>query len=393
LSFLKAEDTVPKDLDAAFQEKAQPMPLSRLGSGSWQLEDDASALLRRKIKSNYPTLLDIGKRPMYGAKTGANDVFIISADTRDRLCSSDKKSADLIKPLLTGDDLHRWGFTFPNTYLVFTNGGIDLGEYPAIHDYLNQHRVQLEPKPENWVPSCEGGKWQGRKAGAYKWYELQDTVSYYKDFENLKIIYPEFSQGPKFSVDALGHYLTNKCFMIVGDFADAAYLNSRAIWFFLFGEAAQMRGGQWRLELRTQYIETIPVALKKMKDRSSLAALGKKCQETRVKLDGIIQSTRHRVLEDMRASSNSNLTPKLREFWTLDFATFRAGVKKAFRTEIPVKERDGWEKYLAEKSAEVIALTAQIGAAEREIDAIVYKLFDLTPDEIKLLESSLEGQY
>ncbi len=31
--------------------------------------------------------------------------------------------------------------------------------------------------------------------------------------------------------------------------------------------------------------------------------------------------------------------------------------------------------------------------AEREIDTIVYDLFDLTPDEIALLEASLAGQY
>ena len=40
---------------------------------------------------------------------------------------------------------------------------------------------------------------------------------------------------------------------------------------------------------------------------------------------------------------------------------------------------------------EVIKFTAEIEAAEREIDTVVYKLFDLTPDEIKLLENSLRG--
>ncbi|MCG6206015.1 hypothetical protein LPW26_15300 [Rhodopseudomonas sp. HC1] len=57
-----------------------------------------------------------------------------------------------------------------------------------------------------------------------------------------------------------------------------------------------------------------------------------------------------------------------------------------------MKDRDGWESYLAEKSAQVIALGKQIEDAEREIDAIVYKLFELTGDEIELLEASLEGQ-
>ena len=82
----------------------------------------------------------------------------------------------------------------------------------------------------------------------------------------------------------------------------------------------------------------------------------------------------------------------MQNFWELDFAAFRAEVKRVFKTEIAVKDRDGWENYLTEKSTEVIKLTAEIEAAEREIDAVVYKLFDLTPDEIKLLEHSLEGQ-
>ncbi len=40
----------------------------------------------------------------------------------------------------------------------------------------------------------------------------------------------------------------------------------------------------------------------------------------------------------------------------LDFAAFRDEVKRAFRIEIPVKERADWESYLAEKSEEVRAL-------------------------------------
>jgi len=60
---------------------------------------------------------------------------------------------------------------------------------------------------------------------------------------------------------------------------------------------------------------------------------------------------------------------------------------------MPVRERADWEAYLAENRAKVVALGSDIAAAEREIDAIVYGLFDLTPPEIALLEASLEGQY
>jgi hypothetical protein len=83
----------------------------------------------------------------------------------------------------------------------------------------------------------------------------------------------------------------------------------------------------------------------------------------------------------------------LEKWWTLDFAAFRDEVKRVFRTEVPVKERGSWEAYLAEHAAKVHAFNAAIEKAEREIDAIVYRLFDLTPEEIALLEASIAGQY
>ena len=73
----------------------------------------------------------------------------------------------------------------------------------------------------------------------------------------------------------------------------------------------------------------------------------------------------------------------------MDFKKFRGEVKRALRAEIPVKERDEWEAYLKKNSAQWRKLSAEIEAAERQIDTIVYRLFDMTADEIQLLERSL----
>lgn len=83
----------------------------------------------------------------------------------------------------------------------------------------------------------------------------------------------------------------------------------------------------------------------------------------------------------------------MEEWWTLDFAAFRAEVKRSLRADIPVKERGEWEAYLGKLGAGVRALGAQIDKSEREIDVIVYRLFDLTTEEIALLETSIAGQY
>jgi hypothetical protein len=82
------------------------------------------------------------------------------------------------------------------------------------------------------------------------------------------------------------------------------------------------------------------------------------------------------------------LTTRLQEWWTLpDFGAFRAEVKKVFKADIPLAERSAWEDWITRDRAEIARLSAEITKAEAQIDSIVYGLFDLTPDEIALLES------
>ena len=77
----------------------------------------------------------------------------------------------------------------------------------------------------------------------------------------------------------------------------------------------------------------------------------------------------------------------------MDFSTFRNEMKRRCKTDIPVNERDQWERYLAEKRAAVAALTATIADAEAEINARVYRLFDLSKADIALIEATIAGQY
>ena len=82
------------------------------------------------------------------------------------------------------------------------------------------------------------------------------------------------------------------------------------------------------------------------------------------------------------------LSTRLQEWWTLpDFAAFRAEVKKVFKADIPLPDRSPWEDWITHDRAEIARLSAEIATAEARIDSIVYNLFDLTPDEIALLES------
>ena len=213
LAFLMLANVLPDNFNTAFSGYAKAMPRMRLGPGSWQFEDAPLANLRDKIVNGHNTLAQVYGAPLYGIKTGMNSAFVVDRRTRDRLVSDDQKSTDLLKPFLQGEDLQRWHAEPRDLWIIFTNQKIDIEDYPAVERHLQGFRGELEPKPEDWKPSREGEEWPGRKSGSYKWYELQDTVSYWRDFEGQKIIYPEFSQGPKFFGQSV-YFINNKGFII-----------------------------------------------------------------------------------------------------------------------------------------------------------------------------------
>ena len=377
LSFVKIDNLLPNDLGAVFTEKSRTMPRARLGSGSWQLEDDALARLRDKIVTGRKTLGEVYGEPLYGIKTGLNEAFIIDTPTRDRLVKQDKKSAELLKPFLKGEEIKRWRVEPEGLFLINTpKGKVDIEEYPSVRDWLLPFKADLE-----------------KRATKQEWWELQQAqLAYQSKFESSKIVYLDITNGPPFALDTNGALIDCTVFAIAG--ADEwllPYLNSRVAWLQLIGETPIARGGYIRL--KQQYISPIVLPDGSKSKLASLADVGRKIFKLAADNLSLRRSTCHRILEDLAPAERKKLTNKLDNFWTLDFAAFRAEVKKAFKTEIPVKDRDDWEKYLAEKSAEVIRHRAEIKAAEREIDAIVYKLFDLTPDEVRLLEDSLDGQY
>lgn len=51
---------------------------------------------------------------------------------------------------------------------------------------------------------------------------------------------------------------------------------------------------------------------------------------------------------------------------------------------------DEWEPYFQERVSENTRLTRALAAAEAELNDRVYRLFGLTPDEIKLLQKEVE---
>lgn len=375
LRYLNIKSEAPKDIGRAFDEAGATMPRARLAGGSWQFEDAALARLRDKIVKGRKTLGEVYGAPLRGIVTGLNDAFVIDTATRDRLVKADPKSGELLKPFLKGENIKRWRVEPEGLWLINTpKGKVDIEQYPAIRDWLLPFRDRLESR-----------------ATEQEWWELQQAqLAYQNDFEARKIVYQDICNSNPFSRDLTGSYLANTCYFLPVVEPDLlAFLNSKAAWFFWSAITNIARGGY--LRLRTDFVEKTPLPPWSASQYAQIIGWTATCLLSTEEMRNEATRFHHRLLTDL-ATPGVKLSRKLKDFHQLDFAGFRAEAKKALKAEIPLKERGQWEDLFNAAKAEVLRLNAEIAAAEREIDRLVYAAFELTPDEIDLLEKSLDGQ-
>ena len=402
--FLQLTAFVP-DLNAYFEEHKQSLNLAQLSGGEgiavgeaaeWQIEGSEAAALRLKLTNGHPSLKEVVGSPLYGIKTGLNDAFVIDRATRDKLVFADLGSEPLLKPYIEGKDINRWQVENEDRWLIFTQRGTDIEKYPALKAHLELFRTQLEPKPDDWKPSAMQPEWLGRKGGKYKWFEIQDTVAYSNEFAKPKIVYPEISQGAKFAYESESLFLANTTYCLRSDEPWLiALLNSKTLWFYLKGVCSALRGGEWRLRMLGQQIETLPIPAATEAQQAELSHLATACAQAAKERLAAQKGFGRRILDLLPTpapkGAQLSLGDKLSSWWLLDdFKAFQFEVQKRFKTEIPLRERNDWESLFAEEKSRIQQLSHNIAAAERSIDAIVYTLFGLNAAEVALVERAVQ---
>jgi hypothetical protein len=103
-------------------------------------------------------------------------------------------------------------------------------------------------------------------------------------------------------------------------------------------------------------------------------------------LNANLQHKRQRFLRRLQDNLVlQKVTAALEHFDDLDFKAFVAELKKQ-KISLSLSQQDEWEDYFNQYKAECNALSAQIAATDKEIDHMVYELYGLTEDEIKVVE-------
>ncbi|CCH51848.1 Modification methylase PaeR7I Short=M.PaeR7I [Fibrisoma limi BUZ 3] len=241
-------------LAAYLPDRTFSVPTDSLQDGGWVLSDaSVQNLLTKLRKTGKPLCEYVQDKIYYGVKTGLNEAFVINAETRDRLIAEDPRSAEVIKPFLAGRDIKRYQTPKAEKFLIFARRGIQIEDYPAILKHLETYREELMPKPKGF-----SGKWNGRKAGTYNWYEIQDAVDYFPEFEKPHIIAPTTTKESSCIWDESGIYFNEKTTIVAtANKYVLGIMNCRTTNFVMQQISSTKQNGYF--EYKPVYISQIPI--------------------------------------------------------------------------------------------------------------------------------------
>ncbi len=349
MSFIKQEP--PKESDFKYYEptpddkndlknaRSLPMKQNALSTESFIFANTTLLDLRDKMESVGTPLKDWDIQIYRGILTGANEAFIIPTEKREEIlnaCKTQeerKRTEALIKPILRGKDIKRYSYEWADLWVIFipwhfpnTNNSKNMEENEQ--DFSIHYPIIYSHLLSHKDKLLKRNKDETGKR--YEWYCLQRwAANYYQEFEKEKIVYGEIVQEPRFYLD------NGEC--------ELGYFYAEATSFILTGEHLRYLLGMLHSKL-------ITFAFKTFYAGGGLGESGYRYKKAFIERLPIPKIT----------PQNQKLAHKI---------------------------TDGAKAILEAKEKDPKANTQEL---EKEIDALVYQLYNLTDEEIKIIEERQE---
>ena len=229
-----------------------------LNEKTWTLTDNRTEKILQKIRQQPVKVTDVFEKFFTGLQTSKDSVyFIMNSQVDDQYVTGYSKELDrqvviekgLVKPLLKGDQVHRYQKLQTKNFVIFPYKLIDGRAVLYTEDELNQHF----PRGYSYLKENENALRQ-RESGSLVNDEFWFRYIYPKNltlFDKPKLICPYLGLKGQFSEDLMGAFYANtKCFgLIKKDAIKQEYffflglLNSELLWYFLKNTGTIFRGG------------------------------------------------------------------------------------------------------------------------------------------------------
>ncbi len=329
-------EPTPDDKNDLKSAHSLSMRQNALSTESFIFANTSLLDLRDKMEGIGTPLKDWDIQINYGIKTGANEAFIIPTEKREEILNACKTQEErkctevLIKPILRRKDIKRYSYEWADLWVIFIPWHFPNTNNPKNMEENEQDFSIHYPIIYSHLLSHKDKLLKRNKdetGKRYEWYCLQRwAANYYYEFEKEKIVYPETSQGAYFIYENSGIFLEKTAFMIVSD--------------------------AYNLKLLTALLNSKLITFY-FKNFCGGCILGKSGY----------QYNKH-ALEKIPIPK---ITPQ--------------------NQELARKITDCAKAILESKEKDPKANTQKL---EKEIDALVYQLYNLTDEEIKIIEAGQE---
>ena len=247
------------------------------GSDSWVILSPIEQSIKRKIEAVGTPLKDWDINIYRGVLTGYNDAFIINTEKRDEILSNCQtedertRTAELIRPILRGRDIKRYGYNWANLWLIYIpwhfplqfdesiTGASEKAEtafqeqYPAVYQHMLEYKEPLSKRNK-----AETGI-------RYEWYAMQRWgAKYWEDFFKPKVMWKIIGCNINFSFDEAKMICNNAVNIMVGKREQlvqfVGLMNSQLFdWYLKLTTEAEVQGGGIQL-----YVTTLEKTLVKL---------------------------------------------------------------------------------------------------------------------------------
>jgi hypothetical protein len=320
-----------KNLENYVKQNQYFVDQNLLRDDGWPLGDTRTQKLIEKLR-NIGSPLDefLQEKIFVGIKTALNEAFLIDRELKEKFIADDPKNAELIKPYLTGREIKRYSFLKTEKYVILIQKGWTKAKFTDEKDHWKTFSAAY-PAIANHLLFYEE-KARNRTDQGDFWWELR-ACDYYDEFEKVKIIYPEIATRGQFTIDNKKFYPDMTGF-ILG--SDSKYLlgilNSKLITFIFSNISSEIRGGFLRWKF--QYMKPLPIRVINFSNSSD------------------------KILHDKMVT----LVDRMLNLHQLQTKT---------------KEEN-----------EKITIRRQIDATDLQINQLVYELYGLTDNDIKIIEEA-----
>ncbi|KLI56217.1 methyltransferase [Brachyspira hyodysenteriae] len=337
--FYKDEDIEEALQNAEFVQ----LPISLTNEEKWNFHSEDVLNILNKLKSMPIKLKDLTRKIFQGIATSADDIYILhGGEENNGIVKSYSKSldkeieieADILKKFLVGKDIKRYANIIPDKWILFPyklNGDSVVlyteneikSQFPKAWEYLKENKKELEIR--------EHGKFKNT------WWQYSRPQNL-TEFECKKISIPYMSDKPQATWDNDCLYHNTKIHSIsfkedvkYNPYYILALINSKLFNFYISATGTVFRG--WFLVFSPNFINPFPI--------KELDLDNKQDKEIHDKLVNLVDN-----IIDLNKKLSSEKNPNTIEM-----------------------------------------LNTRIQAVDKAIDKIVYSLYNLTDEEIRVIES------